>query len=48
MIPVSYATPSPMCAYFTLNELEGNDVRAVLVSATVQLFGRIHALLHNR
>jgi len=39
-----------MCAYFTLNRapLEGSDVRTVLVSATVQLFGRIHALLHGR
>ncbi len=39
-----------MYAYFTLNQppLKGADVRAVLVSATVQLFGRIHALLHGR
>jgi hypothetical protein len=38
-----------MCVYITLNRppLEGGDGRAVLVSVTVQLFGRINALLHG-
>ena len=39
-----------MYAYFALNQppLEGSDLRAVLVSVTVQLFGRIYASLHGR
>ena len=38
-----------MCVYITSNRppLEGNDGRAVLVFATVQLFDRINALLHG-
>ncbi|MCL5052815.1 MAG: hypothetical protein M1447_03230, partial [Gammaproteobacteria bacterium] len=41
---------STMYAYFALNQppLEGSDLRAVLVSVTVQLFGRIYASLHGR